>query len=161
GNSGSQAATLITRAMALGQVGLHDWFRVFRHELTLGLMLGLSLGAVGFMRAAFTPPKVLHNTERRKDDFQIAVNKTEPLQEHPDGTYEIPRGEERLVIKHGHPIHVKTPDQQRPTKEEDSTSGALVYTFPAQSEVSYEAVKRWDLASILALAITMICLWGT
>ena len=59
GNSGSQAATLITRAMALGQVQLNDWWRVLRHELLMGLALGLTLGAIGFVRAWLTPTDVL------------------------------------------------------------------------------------------------------
>src|SRR5215813_13131726 len=37
GNSGSQAATLITRAVALGEIKAKDWLRVFRHELAMGL----------------------------------------------------------------------------------------------------------------------------
>jgi magnesium transporter len=54
GNSGSQAATLITRAMALGHTNLKDWFHILRHELLMGLALGLTLGVIGFLRAAFT-----------------------------------------------------------------------------------------------------------
>lgn len=61
GNSGSQAATLITRAMALGQVNVRDWFKVLRHELGMGLALGLSLGAIGFVRAALTPHDLLRD----------------------------------------------------------------------------------------------------
>ena len=64
GNSGSQAATLITRAMALGQVSLSDWWRVLKHELGMGIALGLSLGAIGFVRAAMTPESVLKGTDR-------------------------------------------------------------------------------------------------
>jgi magnesium transporter len=52
GNSGSQASTLIIRAMALGEVTLRDWFRVMRKEIMAGLMLGSVLGAIGFMRVA-------------------------------------------------------------------------------------------------------------
>lgn len=59
GNSGSQAATLITRAIALGQVSVGDWFRVLRHELVMGLALGATLGTIGFFRAALTPQHVL------------------------------------------------------------------------------------------------------
>lgn len=59
GNSGSQAATLIVRALALHEVHLRDWLRVFARELASGLMLGLILGAIGFLRislwSAFTP----------------------------------------------------------------------------------------------------------
>ena len=50
GNSGSQASTLIIRAMALGEVRLQDWFRVVRRELGLGLVLGTGLGLLGILR---------------------------------------------------------------------------------------------------------------
>ncbi len=50
GNSGSQASTLIVRAMALGDITLRDWFRVMRRELLTGLSLGIILGTIGFFR---------------------------------------------------------------------------------------------------------------
>jgi magnesium transporter len=50
GNSGSQASTLIIRAMALGQVRLRDWWRVMRREILSGLSLGAILGVIGFIR---------------------------------------------------------------------------------------------------------------
>lgn len=50
GNSGSQAATLVIRAMALGEVRLRDWWRVMRREVLSGLALGGILGAIGFLR---------------------------------------------------------------------------------------------------------------
>jgi magnesium transporter len=52
GNSGSQAATLIIRAMALGEVTLRDWFRILRREIVSGILLGSVLGALGFLRIA-------------------------------------------------------------------------------------------------------------
>lgn len=52
GNSGSQAATLIIRAMALKEITLKDWWYVARRELLSGLTLGLVLGAIGFIRIA-------------------------------------------------------------------------------------------------------------
>ncbi len=52
GNSGSQAATLLVRALALGEVHLRDWWRVLRRELASGLMLGTLLGSIGFARIA-------------------------------------------------------------------------------------------------------------
>lgn len=61
GNSGSQAATLITRAMALGHVTVSQWFAVLRHELLMGLALGVSLGLIGFVRASMTPHDVRRN----------------------------------------------------------------------------------------------------
>ena len=50
GNAGSQAATLVIRALALGEFRLRDWWRVMRRELAAGLMLGAILGAIGFIR---------------------------------------------------------------------------------------------------------------
>ena len=50
GNSGSQATTLIIRAMAVGEVRLRDWWLVLRRELGSGLWLGLILGTIGFCR---------------------------------------------------------------------------------------------------------------
>jgi len=52
GNSGSQASMLIIRAMALGEVTLRDWFHVMRKEIVSGLLLGLILGSIGFLRVA-------------------------------------------------------------------------------------------------------------
>ncbi|WP_236943175.1 magnesium transporter [Hymenobacter sp. PAMC 26628] len=52
GNSGSQATSLIIRAMALGEFKLSDWWQVLRRELVGGLLLGLILGVVGFSRIA-------------------------------------------------------------------------------------------------------------
>lgn len=50
GNSGSQAATLVIRAMALTEVTLSDWWRVMRREVFTGLALGSILGFIGFLR---------------------------------------------------------------------------------------------------------------
>src|SRR5262249_20206631 len=52
GNSGSQAATLLVRALALGEVKLHDWLRVCSREIISGVLLGLILGTIGFFRIA-------------------------------------------------------------------------------------------------------------
>jgi magnesium transporter len=52
GNSGSQASTLIIRAMALGEVKLRDWWPVMRREIFAGLTLGAILGSIGFIRIA-------------------------------------------------------------------------------------------------------------
>ena len=50
GNSGSQASTLVIRAMALGEVKLRDWWRVMQRELLTGFLLGSMLGTIGFFR---------------------------------------------------------------------------------------------------------------
>jgi magnesium transporter len=50
GNSGSQATSLIIRALALREIGLGDWWRVAMRELPAGLALGLGLGIIGVIR---------------------------------------------------------------------------------------------------------------
>ena len=50
GNSGSQASTLVIRAMALGELRLKDWWRVVRREAVAGVLLGSILGSIGFLR---------------------------------------------------------------------------------------------------------------
>ncbi|MEQ1892680.1 MAG: magnesium transporter [Planctomycetota bacterium] len=50
GNSGSQATTLVVRAMALDQVRLRDWWRIVRRELASGLALGVILAGLGILR---------------------------------------------------------------------------------------------------------------
>ena len=57
GNSGSQASTLIIRAMALGEVRLRDWWRVLGRELISGLSLGAILGSIGILRILFWPTR--------------------------------------------------------------------------------------------------------
>jgi len=54
GNSGSQASTLIIRAMAVGEVRMRDWWRVMRRELTAGVLLGFLLGSLGAGRIIAT-----------------------------------------------------------------------------------------------------------
>ena len=57
GNSGSQASTLIIRAMALGEVRLKDWWRVLGRELLTGLALGTGLSLVGLTRILLWPAR--------------------------------------------------------------------------------------------------------
>ncbi|MGE0173347.1 MAG: magnesium transporter [Oligoflexales bacterium] len=57
GNSGSQASTLVVRAIALREVRLRDWWRVFSREILVGASLGCILGAIGFLRILFWPAR--------------------------------------------------------------------------------------------------------
>lgn len=50
GNSGSQASTLVIRALALGEIHLADWWRVLRRELLVAGILGVIVAAIGFVR---------------------------------------------------------------------------------------------------------------
>jgi magnesium transporter len=51
GNAGSQTTSTIIRALAVGEIGLRDALRVFWHEIRAGLILGLLMAAVAFIRA--------------------------------------------------------------------------------------------------------------
>jgi magnesium transporter len=178
GNSGSQAATLITRAMALGQVTLGNWFKVLRHELIMGVVLGITLGAIGFVRGALTPEDVRGNMEKRQEKFQIKV----PI----DKWSEIKEAEEdetalhffhtgnRFVRVHfpSHCLDVNTqedafqvllPVGKQVESEEEVIGGTKykVFTLPEKSQVRSSAVSRWSLALVIAQAVAVICLWGT
>jgi magnesium transporter len=61
GNSGSQATSLIIRSLALRELMLRDWFRVFSREVVSGLVLGTLLGSIGFLRIVLW--ERLHITE--------------------------------------------------------------------------------------------------
>lgn len=52
GNAGSQASTLVIRAMALGEVKLRDWWKIVRLEVLSGIVLGTILGIIGFFRVS-------------------------------------------------------------------------------------------------------------
>jgi len=64
GNSGSQAATLMTRALGLGQVTLADWRRVIGREIVVGTLLGVALGAIGWLRCVLSPDNVIGSVDR-------------------------------------------------------------------------------------------------
>ncbi len=55
GNSGSQATTLIIRAMALGEIRLRDWWRILLKEIMVGACLGAILGLIGLLRITLWP----------------------------------------------------------------------------------------------------------
>jgi magnesium transporter len=52
GNTGSQASSLIIRAIALGEVSVKEWWKIASREIKMGLSLGIILGLIGFLRVA-------------------------------------------------------------------------------------------------------------
>jgi magnesium transporter len=75
GNSGSQASTLIIRAMALGEVRLRDWWRVLGRELVTGLALGTCLSLVGLTRILLWPGREqLYGPHYIRVGFTVAVS---------------------------------------------------------------------------------------
>ena len=71
GNSGSQATTLVIRAMALGELSLRDWLRVVGKELRAGVALGLILGTIGFFRISLW--QYLHIFDYGKYHWLVAM----------------------------------------------------------------------------------------
>ena len=179
GNSGSQAATLITRAMALGQVTLRDWSIVLRHELVMGVVLGLTLGAIGFVRGTLTPEDVRGNLEKRHEEFKIKVpidkaTEVEVTREDELIAHFFPTGnryvrvafpKECLDVKTlEEPVQVLLPiGKDRPAPEEEIIGNIKykVYTLAKESQVRSAAVSRWLLGLVIAQAVAVICLWGT
>lgn len=70
GNSGSQASTIITRAIALHEVRLRDWWRVLSREILTGACLGFILGLIGLIRIFFWPNREVVYTEHF---FQVGL----------------------------------------------------------------------------------------
>lgn len=159
GNSGSQAATLITRAMALGQVSVSTWFRVLRHELLMGLALGLALGSIGFVRGLLTPEDVRKNPTMRREAFQVRVPKDKPLKQEGKTIY-LPAGTPQ-TIREQHGAELNWPDEEQVTIDDTSDPGYLIYSFPSKTVLRHEAVSRWRLALVISQAVAAICLWGT
>jgi len=159
GNSGSQAATLITRALALGQVTPAHWVKVIRHELLMGIVLGLTLGTIGYVRGAITPEDIRGNISTMKDPFQVKVPLDALLQRKKDREI-IPAGA-KIITKLEQPVQIISPEGTEPRIDEDPQEGVRTYHFPAESKMRSEAVDRWSLAAVVAIAVSSICLWGT
>jgi magnesium transporter len=161
GNSGSQAATLITRAMALGQVSNRDWLRVLRHELIMGLVLGLTLGAIGFIRASFTPESVRSSAPARPEPFEVRLASGTELRQDENGNYLLPAGTVQ-TMREDHNLQVHLPEDGKLERVEDEKEpGMVVYRFPRNCSVLHPPVPRYHLALVIALAVAAICLWGT
>jgi magnesium transporter len=171
GNSGSQAATLITRALALGQVTGRDWLRVFRHEVAMGVVLGLTLGAIGFLRASVTPADVRGSSAPRPEGFRVAVPAGQPLKQTTEKRWglfasktvvrvNLP-AEVEQVMATPHPLEVILPEDTPLPPPARDAQGNLVYDFPPKCSVPRPPVDRWRLALVIGVAVAGICLWGS
>jgi magnesium transporter len=161
GNSGSQAATLITRAMALGQVQLKDAFRVFRHELVLGLALGGTLGIIGFVRASFTPEDVRSSSPPRTESFKVVLPQgSPPLKVDETRSVEIPPGARQELFSEG-AAKIRLPEKEEMGPPRTEPSGEIAYEFPRNCTTPRPAVDIWKLAMVIGWAVAAICLWGT
>ncbi len=172
GNSGSQAATLITRAMALGQVTGKDWPRVMRHEILMGLALGLTLGLIGFGRAWITPASVRSSSSSLPKPFDVRVPVHQPLhtEEVEEGwslwskkvrIVHIPAGLEQRTIN-ADKTKVALPEDGGLTVSTDLNDPAFqIAHLPAKCRLYRSPVNSFRLSLVIALAVAIICLWGT
>jgi len=160
GNSGSQAATLVTRAMALGEVKTSDWFRVLGHELLMGLALGVTLGVIAFARGASTSPGLLASSPPRHEPF--VVSSPTPLVVGPTRKVEVPAGLAQVIrsdaavtiqLPDDHPELASRPDPDDPTRTR--------YEFPPGCQIPRKPIDAWRLGVVIALSVAAICLWGT
>jgi magnesium transporter len=159
GNSGSQAATLITRALALGQLTLGNWARVLRHELFMGLALGVTLGAIGFIRGALTPEDTRAGSRVMEMPFAVRVPNDGPRPATGPGFVDIPADGAEMISGLTKAARVRVPEGEQVRVAD--TDQYTEFRFPAQSEITEAAVNRWALAQVIALAVLGICLWGT
>ncbi len=156
GNSGTQASTLITRAMALGDVQLSDWKRLLRRELFLGLALGLFLGVVAFARGAATPSDTRGGPHKLAQPLVVTFKHATDLTADEFGDYTLPAGSEQTLIA-DKLRRIRLPANE--SVKVDATG--MRFTFPTESEVRTEPVSRWRLGLAIALAVLGICVWGT
>ena len=161
GNSGSQAATLITRSLALGHVRARDWFRVLRHEFVMGLVLGLTLGAIGLLRGASTSSDLRSAKKELDNPVEVIVPKGVSLASTGDGKYELPLGAEVAVREPTKKKTSLTLAEPGATPEQISHGDKVSYLFPAGTISRVEAVDRWSFALVIGQSVAFICLWGT
>jgi magnesium transporter len=168
GNSGTQAATLVTRAMALGYASPKDWKRVLRRELLMGLALGLTLGVIAFARGSLTPSDTRSGPKKVKEPFSVRVPAGTDLP--PQEVQSFWGGKEWDVpLATGTPqtvameknARVRLPEGVESLEPPDKQGETWVYQFPGECEIRTEPVSRWQLGLVISLAVLGICLWGT
>jgi magnesium transporter len=158
GNSGSQAATLITRALALNQLTVRDWWRVLRHELVMGLALGLTLGSIGFVRGSLTPESTRGGDKEMDAPFSVRTPPNTELKIGTDRSVALPDG--AILEIDDHTFRTVVVPESTNLSFEDHDHGR-VYRFPAESKLLQEPANRWRLGAVIGLAVAGICLWGT
>jgi magnesium transporter len=162
GNSGSQAATLITRSLALGHIRVGDWLRVFRHELLMGVVLGLTLGVIALARGFLTSEDLRSDIRTRAEPFEARIAGDGPLQRDAEGRYLIPAGaSQTLTLPVRRDTRVTVPANAEVVRVAGVDGSAETYRFPAQCVTRVETVSRWGLALVIAQSVAAICMWGT
>lgn len=159
GNSGTQASTLITRALALGEFELSEWKRILRREVFMGVALGLTLGGIAFFRGAATPTDTRGGPQTEHQTFVAKLPPGSPVVADENGDYAVPAGSS-LDREAAKKLRVRPPEGSTPPRVDSTADGVTVH-FPAESEIRTEPVSRWKLGQVIAFSVMGICLWGT
>ena len=157
GNSGSQAATLVTRSLALGYVRPRDWKRVLKRELFMGLVLGATLGGIAFVRGALTPSDTRSGPRKAGEAFTIRTSQELTLDENRDVRVEA-RNSQTITLEKS--VRIRLPEGEVLAPPERRADGSI-YEFPARCVVRTDPVSRWALAQVISISVLGICLWGT
>ena len=159
GNSGSQAATLVTRALALGFVQPRDWRRVLRRELLMGIVLGTTLGGIAFVRGALTPSDTRSGPRKAGTAFtiQVPANTVLTLDENRDVSVEA--GNTQIISLEKN-VRIRLPEGEK-LNPPGNKGNDWNYDLPAGCEIRTDTVSRWALAKVIAISVLCICLWGT
>lgn len=160
GNSGTQAATLVTRAMALGYASPRDWKRILRRELMMGLALGSALGGIAFFRGSLTPSDTRSGPRKVQEPFTVRVTPGTKLEPDTRRDIALPAGTPQTVAMEKN-TRVRLPRGAGQLPSPDIQPAAWIYQFPAECEVRTEPVSRWRLGLAISIAVLGICLWGT
>ncbi|CAN5330795.1 hypothetical protein BH11PLA2_BH11PLA2_01570 [soil metagenome] len=155
GNSGSQASTLITRSLALGEITPKMWKRVLRRELVMGIVLGLTLGGIAFVRGYLTPDDTRSGPEKIKYGFNAKLPDGETLQQDARKDYILPRGT-HIDRREEKSQKIRLPEGASPPVV---TSQSV--EFPADCESRSEPVSNLKLGVVISAAVMAITLWGS
>jgi len=159
GNTGSQASTLVTRAIALGEVKLSDWKRLLRREMLMGLALGVSLGLIAFVRGAATPDDTRGGPREQKYDLQAVFPLNAKIERDERGDYIVPKSTP-MIAESDKEFRIRLPEHaHEPALRQEG--GNAIYTFQAGSQMRTDPVDRWKLGWVIGLAVLFICMWGT
>jgi magnesium transporter len=133
--------------------------RVLRHELLMGIALGVTLGAIGFLRGLTTPQSLLDSVEHFKDEIEIRLPPGTVLAAS-ESAIDIPAGAQLVGTKTERPAELTLPPGGSATHVE-STADFELYRFPPNANIRYPTKIRWSLACVIAQSVAAICLWGT
>ena len=137
-----------------------SWTKVLRHELMMGLVLGVTLGVIGFIRGAATPDSIRGGSKEYETPIAYRCRRRSiSIPVVPAESSSCPPSNWSSFQPVDKPIEVTLPKDGK--MEVVEAGGQKEYRFPAKSAVREPLVDRWQLAKVIAFSVAGICLWGT